>query len=65
MLLRLEPIAEEDGLLRLTVEVTAQNPGLNPALLAAAIARYLPQYKPDFVRVRRLDALDPEGKTFR
>ena len=65
MLLRLEPIEEEDGLLRLTVEVTAQNPGLNPALLAAAIARYLPQYKPDFVRVRRLDALDPEGKTFR
>ena len=65
MLHRLPPIAEEDGLLRLTAEVAAQNPGLNPALLAAAIERYLPPLKPDFVRVRRLDALDPEGNIFR
>ena len=65
MLQSLLPIAEEAGELRLAVEVSAQNPGLNPALLAAAVERYLPQYKADFVRVRRLDALDPDGNIFR
>jgi len=65
MLRKLLPIEEEAGLLRLTVEVAAQNPGLNPALLAAAVERYLPPYRPDFVRVRRLEALDPDGNTFR
>lgn len=65
MLQSLPSIEEEGGLLRLTAEVAAQNPGLNPALLAAAIERYLPQYKPDFVRVRRLEALDPDGNAFR
>lgn len=58
-------IAEEPGLLRLDVVVAAQNPGLNPALLAAAIETHLPELAPDFVQVRRLEALDNEGQIFR
>ena len=65
MLLDLRPVEEEPGLLCMTVDVSAQNPGLNPALLGAAIERYLPQFAPDFVRVRRLEVLDPEGGIFR
>lgn len=64
MLLQLRPIEEEDGLMRLSADVAAQNPGLNPALLAAAIERYLPELMPDFVRVRRLEALAPDGTVF-
>ena len=55
---------KEPGLLRLTVRVAAQNPGLNPALLAAAIAACHPALAPDFTRVRRLEALDSAGEVF-
>ena len=58
-------VSEEPGLLRLDVVVSAQNPGLNPALLAAAVEAHLPDLAPDFVRVRRLEALDKRGETFR
>ena len=58
-------MAEETGLLRLDVVVTAQNPGLNPALLAAAVEAQLPGLAPDFVQVRRLELLDSEGRIFR
>ena len=64
MLLRLQPIAEETGCLRLLADTAAQNPGLNPALLAGAVERYLPQFAPDFVRVQRLEALDTDGNIF-
>ena len=64
MLLRLQPIAEEAGCLRLLADTAAQNPGLNPALLAGAVERYLPQFAPDFVRVQRLEALDTGGNIF-
>jgi hypothetical protein len=58
-------IKEEPGLLRLDVVVAAQNPGLNPSLLAAAVEVHLPELRPDFVQVRRLEALDGEGRSFR
>lgn len=58
-------IAEAPNLLTLEAVVSAQNPGLNPALLAAAAEAHLPEYGPDFVRVRRLEALDAEGNIFR
>ena len=48
-----------------TVVVQAQNPGLNPQLLERAIANYLPELAPDFIRVRRRELLDEEGKVFR
>ena len=48
-----------------TVVVQAQNPGLNPQLLERAIANYLPELAPDFIRVRRRELLDEEGKIFR
>lgn len=48
-----------------TVVVQAQNPGLNPQLLEKAIVRYLPELTPDFMRVRRRELLDAEGKIFR
>ena len=47
------------------ITVQAQNPGLNPQLIEKAIAAYLPELTPDFVRVRRLELLDIEGKIFR
>lgn len=58
-------IAEEPGLLRLHVVVSAQNPGLNPALLAQAVNTHLPRLEPDFVQVRRLELLDAGGGVFR
>ena len=48
-----------------TVVVQAQNPGLNPQLLERAITNYLPELTPDFIRVRRRELLDEEGKIFR
>ena len=58
-------LAEGENVVRGTVVVQAQNPGLNPQLLERAIANYLPELVPDFVRVRRRELLDEEGKFFR
>ena len=58
-------LAEGENVVRGTVVVQAQNPGLNPQLLERAIANYLPDLVPDFVRVRRRELLDSEGKIFR
>ena len=58
-------LAEGKNVVRGTVVVQAQNPGLNPQLLERAIANYLPELVPDFVRVRRRELLDAEGKIFR
>lgn len=58
-------LTEGESVVRGTVVVQAQNPGLNPQLLERAIANYLPELVPDFVRVRRRELLDEEGKIFR
>ena len=58
-------LTEGESVVRGTVVVQAQNPGLNPQLLERAIANYLPELVPDFVRVRRRELLDAEGKIFR
>ena len=58
-------LREEEGKVCGTVVVQAQNPGLNPQLLERAIANYLPELVPDFVRVRRKELLDADGKIFR
>ncbi len=58
-------VTEEPGLLCLDAVVAAQNPGLNPALLAGAVGSHLPELTPDFIRIRRLAALDSEGQIFR
>ena len=58
-------LREEEGKVCGTVVVQAQNPGLNPQLLERAIANYLPELTPDFVRVRRRELLDADGKIFR
>ena len=55
----------EEGKICAQVVVQAQNPGLNPQLLERAIANYLPELTPDFVRVRRRELLDIDGKIFR
>ncbi len=55
----------DENMVRGTVVVQAQNPGLNPQLLERAIANYLPELVPDFVRVRRRELLDADGKIFR
>lgn len=57
--------AAGEGAVTGTVTVLAQNPGLNPQLLEKAIARYRPDLSPDFVRVRRRELLDEDGKIFR
>ena len=58
-------VSEKPGLVELEAVVSAQNPGLNPALLSRAVERYLPDLTPDFTAVRRLEALDGEGRCFR
>ena len=58
-------LSEEPHLIRGTVTVRAQNPGLNPQLLEKAIAKYRPDLQPDFMRVRRLAFLDEAGNNFR
>ena len=58
-------LREEEGKVCGTVVVQAQNPGLNPQLLEKAIANYLPELTPEFVRVRRRELLDADGKVFR
>ena len=58
-------LTEGENVVRGTVVVQAQNPGLNPQLLERAIANTLPELVPDFVRVRRRELLDADGKVFR
>ena len=58
-------LREEEGKVCGTVVVQAQNPGPNPQLLERAIINYLPELAPDFVRVRRRELLDADGKIFR
>ena len=64
-MIRSVELTEGENTVRGTVVVQAQNPGLNPQLLERAIANYLPELAPDFVRVRRRELLDEEGKIFR
>ena len=64
MILRTE-WTEGESCLRCAALVQAQNPGLNPQLMEKAVERYAPELTPDFVRVRRLELLDAEGKIFR
>lgn len=64
-MIRSVELTEGENMVRGSVVVQAQNPGLNPQLLERAIANYLPELVPDFVRVRRRELLDAEGKVFR
>ena len=64
MILRAE-WTEGESCLRCVALVRAQNPGLNPQLMEKAVERYAPELTPDFVRVRRMELLDAEGKIFR
>ena len=64
-MIRSVELTEGENMVRGTVVVQAQNPGLNPQLLERAIANYLPELTPDFVRVRRRKLLDADGKIFR
>lgn len=65
MIRRVEVQRRDENTLVLRARVCAQNPSLNPALLAAAVERYEPEMKPDFVKVSRLEVLDPDGGVFR
>ena len=56
---------EAKNLVSIDAVVAAQDPGLNPALLGGAIARHLPPLAPDFLRVRRLELYDADGRVFR
>ncbi len=55
----------DENTLRIDAVICAQNPSLNPQLLAAAVETYCPAFRPDFVRCRRLEILDADGKPFR
>ncbi len=54
----------DEATLRLTCLISAQNPALNPARITEAIARELPERSPDFVSIRRLEALTEQGERF-
>ena len=58
-------LTEGENVVRGTVVVQAQNPGLNPQLLERAIINYLPELTPDFIRVHRREMLDADGNVFR
>ena len=51
--------------IQILVTVCAQNPTLNPQQIVTAIETYLPDRRPDFSRVRREEALFPDGTVFR
>ncbi len=56
--------AEGNGL-RLTCDISAQDPALNPARITEAIARELPELAPDFSGIHRAEALTADGTVFR
>lgn len=56
---------KDDGGLLLRITLAAQNPGLNPSVLVNALTAEFPAYTPTFIRYRRLEVLDREGKMFR
>lgn len=58
-------VTAEGGVLRLTCDISAQDPALNPARITEAIARELPGYAPDFSAIRRQEALTEDGTAFR
>ena len=45
--------------------ICCQNPSMNPMQIAAAVERYEPDLKPDFVKCRRIEIYDANGKEFR
>ena len=45
--------------------ICCQNPSMNPMQIAAAVERYEPELKPDFVKCRRIEIYDANGKEFR
>lgn len=49
----------------LRILLAAQNPGLNPSVMVNALSDACPQLPPAFVRYRRLEMLDGDGKIFR
>ena len=58
-------VSEDADILRLTCDISAQDPALNPARITEAIARELPGYAPDFSAIRRQEALTEDGTAFR
>ncbi len=57
-------LTRADGVLQLTIQLAAQNPGLNPSLLEESIVQRCPALKADYMRACRLDLLDAEGERF-
>ena len=57
-------VTAEDNALRLTCEISAQDPALNPARITEAIERELPDLAPDFSSIERLEALTEQGEVF-
>lgn len=45
--------------------ICCQNPSMNPMQIAAAVERYESDLKPDFVKCRRIEIYDANGKEFR
>ena len=58
-------VRTEGGVLRLTCEISAQDPALNPARIPEAIARELPEFAPDFSTIERIEVLTEQGEVFR
>ena len=57
--------ATDADTLRLTCDISAQDPALNPARIPEAIARELPDFAPDFSAIERLETLTDQGEVFR
>ena len=65
MIKKLEILAVDANIVRLSVRVCCQNPSLNPAQLSAAIGKYLPEFAPNFSKSARVNLYDINEHIFR
>ncbi len=58
-------LTAEEGHLKLTVMLSAQEPTVNPALITAALAAHVPDFAPAFAEYTRLELYDAQRNRFR
>lgn len=57
--------APDEGMVRVAMRVSAQQPTFNPYLLTEAIKKYGPDSEPDFAKFIRMEIFDFQGNIFR
>ena len=65
MMSNVSVVSQDGTTLRLTCDISAQDPALNPARIPEAIVRELPDLAPDFSCIHRAETLTEDGTVFR